>query len=307
MEREHRRVLLLAAEAAAGLRLDDPTRGRRAPGRAASAPCGRSTGTASSRGRRSRRRRGHGDHRVVLDVQLLLVADAVLALDDEVGAGEAASTSPRATSYWAKTELGLEGSKTGRSASVRSVTRRLPRGASRGPARRAAPPARPGGGSRPRPGRGSAGRPDRADDVLARDVVRGHDDDRDQSNAGSSSIAEQRGVRSVERIVAPYQAPGKTRSSVYSAVPVSLAGPSRRAGRRRRGWAAGGAAGVDPRRRLDRQPWGASVEVRARMRSGARRCQGYVDAPCRGVGCRLTRRPRRRARPGSRPCAGHRR
>ena len=32
---------------------------------------------------------GHGDHRVVLDVQLLLVADAVLALDDEVGRGAA--------------------------------------------------------------------------------------------------------------------------------------------------------------------------------------------------------------------------
>ena len=31
---------------------------------------------------------GHGDHRVVLDVQLLLVADAILALEDDVGAGE---------------------------------------------------------------------------------------------------------------------------------------------------------------------------------------------------------------------------
>ena len=33
--------------------------------------------------------RGHGDHRVVLDVQLLLVADAVRPLEDEVGRGEA--------------------------------------------------------------------------------------------------------------------------------------------------------------------------------------------------------------------------
>ena len=33
--------------------------------------------------------RGDGDHRLVLDVELLLVADAVLALDDEVGLGEA--------------------------------------------------------------------------------------------------------------------------------------------------------------------------------------------------------------------------
>ena len=32
---------------------------------------------------------GHGDHAVGLDVDLLLVADAVLALDDLVGGGEA--------------------------------------------------------------------------------------------------------------------------------------------------------------------------------------------------------------------------
>ena len=31
---------------------------------------------------------GHGDHRLVLDVQLLLVADPVLALEDDVGLGE---------------------------------------------------------------------------------------------------------------------------------------------------------------------------------------------------------------------------
>ena len=35
-------------------------------------------------------RPGHRDHRLVLDVQLLLVADAVLALDDQVGLREAA-------------------------------------------------------------------------------------------------------------------------------------------------------------------------------------------------------------------------
>ena len=35
---------------------------------------------------------------------------------------------------------------------------------------------------------------------------------------------------SFERSVWPYQAPGKTMSSVYSAVPFSLAGPSRRSG-----------------------------------------------------------------------------
>ena len=51
-----------------------------------------------------------------------------------------------------------------------------------------------------------------------------------QSNPGSSSIASSRACGTVERIVAPYQAPGNTRSSVYSARPVSLAGPSRRSG-----------------------------------------------------------------------------
>src|SRR5215203_2082300 len=52
----------------------------------------------------------------------------------------------------------------------------------------------------------------------------------DQSNAGSRSRAVNVACASVERIVAPYQAPGKTRSSVYLAAPVSLAGPSRRSG-----------------------------------------------------------------------------
>jgi hypothetical protein len=51
-----------------------------------------------------------------------------------------------------------------------------------------------------------------------------------QSNASSSSIASRRACGSVERIVAPNQAPGKTRSSAYFASPVSLAGPSRRRG-----------------------------------------------------------------------------
>ena len=41
---------------------------------------------------------GHGDHRVVLDVELLLVADAIRALDDAVGLGEPRSRSPDAMS-----------------------------------------------------------------------------------------------------------------------------------------------------------------------------------------------------------------
>ena len=51
-----------------------------------------------------------------------------------------------------------------------------------------------------------------------------------QSKAGSSSSATNRACGSVERIVAPNQAPGTTRSSAYFAAPVSFSGPSRRAG-----------------------------------------------------------------------------
>ncbi len=52
----------------------------------------------------------------------------------------------------------------------------------------------------------------------------------DQSKAGSRSMAMRRACASVERMVAPYQAPGKTRSSAYFARPVSFSGPSRRLG-----------------------------------------------------------------------------
>jgi hypothetical protein len=52
----------------------------------------------------------------------------------------------------------------------------------------------------------------------------------DQSNEGSRSRATKRACASVERIVAPYHAPGKTRSSAYLASPVSFDGPSRRSG-----------------------------------------------------------------------------
>jgi hypothetical protein len=48
----------------------------------------------------------------------------------------------------------------------------------------------------------------------------------DQSKVGSTSSATKVACASVERIVAPYQAPGKTRSSAYFAAPVSFAGPS---------------------------------------------------------------------------------
>ena len=73
----------------------------------------------------------------------------------------------------------------------------------------------------------------------------------DQSTSGSSSIASSFARASVERIVMPCQAPGKTRSSVYFAAPVSFAGPSRRSGK------PGGAtrhalAGIDDERALHR-------------------------------------------------------
>ena len=66
---------------------------------------------------------------------------------------------------------------------------------------------------------------DEADHVVAGDVVRGHDHDLDQSKFGSRSMLRSRAWGSVERMVAPYQAPGKTRSSAYFAVPVSFSGP----------------------------------------------------------------------------------
>ena len=122
---------------------------------------------------------GHRDHRVVLDVQLLLVADPVLALEDDVGLGEAgvevAARRPRTA---AKTWSLASGSKTGGRASVTSLIRPLSR-------RRVS---RSGGGEQ-RHGLGdvadlAADRDehglvvlDRADDVLAGDVRGGRDDD----------------------------------------------------------------------------------------------------------------------------------
>ena len=49
---------------------------------------------------------------------------------------------------------------------------------------------------------------DEADDVVARDVGGGHDHHLDQSKVGSRSMLRSRACGSVERIVAPYQAPG---------------------------------------------------------------------------------------------------
>ncbi len=88
VEGDHRRVLLLAAEPAARLLLDDPDArvveaealDQRAVHvvRALEAPVDRDPAVLP----------GQGDHRVVLDVQLLLVADPVGALDHDVGGGQ---------------------------------------------------------------------------------------------------------------------------------------------------------------------------------------------------------------------------
>ena len=126
----------------------------------------------------------------------------------------AASTSPLISSWWANTTVESRGSKTGGRASVRSVTRFL---ASRRVSRSAA--ARSATGSawcRISPPTGTrigwssamlatTFRPGMSSAVTTATF--------DQSNDGSSSMASRRACGTVERIVAPYQAPGKTRSS----------------------------------------------------------------------------------------------
>ena len=79
-----------------------------------------------------------------------------------------------------------------------------------------------------------------------------------QSKPSPRSIPSRRAWGSVERMVAPYHAPAKTRSSAYLASPVSLSGPSRRSG---------GAAGPSARCRVGRQ----DQRLRGRIgRQGAR-------------------------------------
>ena len=146
-------------------------------------------------------------------------------------AANAASGSPLASSYAANAWSDSSGSKTAGSGSVRGCTAaRAARSVARsGAARRASGSAwwliSPPTGTRIgwsslieltmlSPGMSAA--------VTTTTV--------DQSNAGSRSSATNRACASVERMVAPNQAPGKTRSSVYFAAPVSLAGPSRRSG-----------------------------------------------------------------------------
>ena len=227
---DDRRELLLATEPAAGLRLDDPRRIVVEPEAALERPVQvvralerAGDGDAAALGR-------DGDHRVVLDVQLLLVADPVLALDDEVrGRRGRPPRPPVSMRYSAKVWSLASGSKTGASRVVRGVARcRASRSVARSGAARSASGSAwcwisPPSGTRIgwsllmlltmfSPGMSAA--------VTTTTLV--------QSKAGSRSSASKVAWASVERIVAPYQAPGTTMSSVYRAVPVSLAGPSRR-------------------------------------------------------------------------------
>ena len=99
MERDDRGVLLLAAEPATRLGLDDPRLGVGESER----PLHRLVDVVRALQRavdgHTAVLAGDGDHRVVLDVELLLVPDPVLALQDEVGLGEAGgSRSPDAIS-----------------------------------------------------------------------------------------------------------------------------------------------------------------------------------------------------------------
>src|SRR5438093_3456319 len=147
-------------------------------------------------------------------------------------AAKPAAMSPCETSYWANTWSDCSGSNTGGRASVTSFIRPLSwRSVSRSGAAssatgsawcRISPPTGTSSGwsslirlTTLSPGISAA---------VARTTF-------DQSTSGSGSIASSFARASVERIVMPYHAPGKTRSSVYFAAPVSFARPSRRSGK----------------------------------------------------------------------------
>ena len=87
MDGQDRRVLLLATEAAAGLRLDDLRAGVVETERPLERPMDVVRALERAVDGHPAVRPRHRDHRVVLDVQLLLVAHPVLALDDDVGGG----------------------------------------------------------------------------------------------------------------------------------------------------------------------------------------------------------------------------
>ena len=166
------------------------------------------------------------------------MADPVLALEDEVGRRRAPHRPRRARSRSARTRArDSSGSKTGRSCSVRGLRRRR---ASRRVARSGAAMRASGSAwcwiSPPSGTRIGWSRLDRADDVLAGDVGRGHDHDRrpverrveierdEPARARRSSGSSRRTRR-----------PGRRGRRCTARLPVSLAGPSRRSGAARPG------------------------------------------------------------------------
>ena len=89
VDREDRRVLLLAAEPAARLRLDDLRLLVVEPERALQCLVDVVRALERAVDRNAAVLAGYRDHRVVLDVELLLVADAVRSLEHEIGLREA--------------------------------------------------------------------------------------------------------------------------------------------------------------------------------------------------------------------------
>ena len=197
MERDDRRVLLLATEPAAGLGLDDA----RLAVVDAEAALERGVDVVRAL---ERAVDGHAavlardrDHRVVLDVELLLVTDPVLALEDEVGGREG--------------RVGVAGGRA-RRRRRRGRTRadRRPRGVARSGRVTAWRAARSVGAVRG----GQEGQRlgvvldlaadrdedrlvglDRADDVVAGDVGRGDDHDRRPVEGRVEVEGDERGVR----------------------------------------------------------------------------------------------------------------
>ena len=234
MERDDRRVLLLAAEPAAGLGLDDPrllvvdaeaalerrvdvvrALERAVDGDAAVV----ARGPRSSRCSRCRAAPGGRPG---------TRPRATRSAAANAGVGVAGGRARRPRTTWSDSS----GSKTGGSGSVRTVTRvarRPQRWPGRARRRRASGSAwcwiSPPIGTRI--GWSALIELTTLSPGMSAAVTTTTDD---QSKAGSSSRATNVACASVERIVAPYQAPGKTRSSAYLAAPVSLAGPSRRSG-----------------------------------------------------------------------------
>ena len=196
VQRDHRRVLLLATEPAAGLRLDDA----RLPIVDAESALERGVDVVRALERAvdgdpaiCRRDR---DHRVVLDVQLLLVADPVLALEDEVGGRERRVGIAGRQLVGREEGVGLERVEDGRKRFADDL-----RGAARRPQRR---PIR-GGDERERlrvvldlatdRDQDRLVGLDRADDVVAGDVGRGDHDDRGPVEPGVELERGEPGVR----------------------------------------------------------------------------------------------------------------